>query len=104
MANQTQILNVSDEMKLNDNVQMKNVKEQEENMYSSSSDTTEELCSSSTTDACGDGCWTTTERYVEILEFTHFTEVWTFNEVGVNHKEKVQVRKVEVSVVLDLDT
>ena len=53
MANQTQILNVSDEMKLNDNVQMKNVKEQEENMYSSSSDTTEELCSSSTTDACG---------------------------------------------------
>ena len=41
MANQTQILNVSDEMKLNDNVQMKNVKEQEENMYSSSSDTTE---------------------------------------------------------------
>ena len=55
MANQTQILNVSDEMKLNDNVQMKNVKEQEENMYSSSSDTTEELCSSSTTDACGDG-------------------------------------------------
>ena len=51
MANQTQILNVSDEMKLNDNVQMKNVKEQEENMQSSSSDTTEELCSSSTTDA-----------------------------------------------------
>lgn len=51
MANQTQILNVSDEMKLNDNVQMKNVKEQEGNMYSSSSDTTEELCSSSTTDA-----------------------------------------------------
>ena len=54
--------------------------------------------------ACGDSGWTTTERYVEILEFTHFTEFWTFNEVGVNHKEKVQVRKVEVSVVLDLDT
>ena len=50
MANQTQILNVSDEMKFDDNVQTKNVKEQEENMYSSSSDTTEELCSSSTTD------------------------------------------------------
>ena len=53
MANQTQILNVSDEMKFDDNVQTKNVKEQEENMYSSSSDTTEELCSSSTTDTCG---------------------------------------------------
>ena len=56
MANQTQILNVSDEMKLNDNVQTDNVKEQEENMYSSSSDTTEELCSFRATDTCGDGC------------------------------------------------
>lgn len=54
MANQTQILNVSDEMKFDDNVQTKNVKEQEENMYSSSSDTTEELCSSSTNGTCGD--------------------------------------------------
>ncbi|MFQ9186174.1 MAG: hypothetical protein ACLR3N_04935 [Agathobacter rectalis] len=52
MANQTELLNVSDEMKLNDNVQTDNVKEQEENMYSSSSDTTEELCSSSVPDAC----------------------------------------------------
>ena len=34
----------------------------------------------------------------------HFTEFWTFHEVGVNDKEKVQVRKVEVSVVLDPDT
>ena len=50
-------------------------------------------------------CGRTTQKgYVEILEFTHFTEFWIFNEVGVNHKEKVQVRKVEVSVVLDLDT
>ncbi|WP_443599421.1 hypothetical protein [Agathobacter sp.] len=56
MANQTELLNVSDEMKLNDNVQMKDVKEQEENMYSSSSDTTEELCSSSTTDAYRNCC------------------------------------------------
>ena len=48
MANQTQILNLSDVMKFDDNVQTKNVKEQEENMYSSSSDTTEEFCSSST--------------------------------------------------------
>ena len=56
MANQTELLNVSDEMKYNDNVQMDNVKEQEENMYSFSSDTTEELCSSLATDACGNGC------------------------------------------------
>ena len=56
MANQTQILNVSDEMKFDDNVQTDNVKEQEENMYSSSSDTTEELYSSSAPDTCGVGC------------------------------------------------
>lgn len=55
MANQTELLNVSDEMKFDDNVQMKDVKEQEENMYSSSSDTAEELYSSSLTDTCGDG-------------------------------------------------
>lgn len=54
MANQTQILNVSDEMKFDDNVQTDNVKEQEENMYSSSSDTTEELCSFRATDTCGE--------------------------------------------------
>lgn len=53
MANQTQILNVSDEMKFDDNVQTDNVKEQEENMYSSSSDTTEELYSSSAPDTRG---------------------------------------------------
>ena len=42
------------------------------------------------------------QKYVEILEFTHFTEFWTFREVGVNHKEKVQVRNVEVSVVFEI--
>ena len=58
MANQTELLNVSDEMKYNDNVQMDNVKQQEENMYSFSSDTTEELCSSQATDACRGGSFT----------------------------------------------
>lgn len=66
MANQTELLNVSDEMKLNDNVQMKDVKEQEENMYSSSSDTTEELCSSSTTDTCRNGCFDVKSTEVKV--------------------------------------
>ena len=64
MANQTQILNVSDEMKFDDNVQTDNVKEQEENMYSSSSDTTEELCSSSTNGTCGDGLFAVKKREI----------------------------------------
>lgn len=53
MANQTLLFDVSDEMKLNDNVQPNDVKEQEENLYSSSLDTTEELCYSSEPDTCG---------------------------------------------------
>ena len=75
-----------------------------ENNCSFTEDEVDIMCSEDGDDACGDSGWTTTQKYVEILEFTHFTEFWTFNEVGVNHKEKVQVRKLEVSVVLDLDT
>lgn len=67
MANQTQILNVRDEMKFDDNVQTDNVKEQEENVYSSSSDTTEELCSYSTTDACGE-CSIDVKGEIETME------------------------------------
>ena len=74
------------------------------NMCSFEEHEAENVCSNKDAVACGDGGRTTTQKYVEILEFTHFTEFWTFNEIGVNHKEKVQVRKVEVSVVLDLDT
>lgn len=104
MADQTLPLNVSYEMKADDERQNCVGMENDEELCSSSSDSAEELYSSSTTDACGDCGRTTTQKYVEILEFTHFTEFWTFNEVGINHKEKVQVRKVEVSVVLDLNT
>ena len=102
MANQTQILNVSDEMKLNDNVQTKNVKEQEENMYSSSSDTTEELCSSSTTDTCGDYCVDTKEKLVEILYFRHFAKHFTFTSEGKNSRNKHLKNYFDVSVVIDI--
>lgn len=46
----------------------------------------------------------TKERYLEILEFTHFVEFFSFNKLGENHKEKVLVRKVTVVVALDLGT
>lgn len=54
MADQTLILNVSDEMKLDDERQNCVGMESGEKLCSSSSDTTEELYSSSTTDTCGD--------------------------------------------------
>ena len=51
---------------------------------------------------CGDGGVATKKGYVEILEFTHFVEFFSFNYVGDNHKEKELVRKVTVVVALDL--
>ena len=53
MANQTLPLNVSDEMKSDDERQNCVGMESDEGLCSSSSDTTEELYSSSTTDTCG---------------------------------------------------
>lgn len=52
MANQTELLNVSDEMKLNDKKQIIEGKEHGEELCSSSSDTTEELYSLSAPDIC----------------------------------------------------
>ena len=54
--------------------------------------------------ACGDCGGTTKERYLEILEFTHFVEFFSFNKIGENHKEKLLVQEVTVVVALDLDT
>ena len=102
MANQTQILNVSDEMKFDDNVQTKNVKEQEENMYSSSSDTTEELYSSSAPDTCGDGMLSTSGEFVEVLCFRHFARYMSFAPTGKQGRKKQIMDGIEVSVVLHL--
>ena len=52
--------------------------------------------------ACGDCGVATKEEYVEILEFTHFVEFFSFNRIAENHKEKELVRKVTVVVALDL--
>mgnify|MGYP000205258944 CR=1 FL=1 len=53
---------------------------------------------------CGDCGETTKERYLEILEFTHFVDFFSFNRLEENHKEKVLVNKVTVVVALDLGT
>lgn len=54
--------------------------------------------------ACGDCGKTTKETYLEILEFTHFVDFFSFNRLEENHKEKVLVNKVTVVVALDLGT
>ena len=53
---------------------------------------------------CGDCGVATKEKYVEILEFTHFVEFFSFRKIGENHKEKSLVKKVTVVVALDLGT
>ena len=50
---------------------------------------------------CGDCGRTTQKGYVEILEFTHFAEFFSFNRIAENHKEKELVRNVTVVVALD---
>lgn len=55
MADQTLPLNVSDEMKSDDERQNCVGMESDKEVCSFSSDDAEELCSSSTIDACGDG-------------------------------------------------
>ena len=53
---------------------------------------------------CRDCGVATKEKYVEILEFTHFVEFFSFRKIGENHKEKSLVKKVTVVVALDLGT
>ena len=63
---------------------------------------TEKICLFLKNDTCG-GCGVDTkERYLEILEFTHFVTFFSFNKIGENHKEKILVKKVTVVVALDL--
>ena len=66
MANQTLPLNVSDEMKLDDERQHCVGMESGEELCSSSSDTTEELYSSSEPDTCGDGCFDVKEKWLNV--------------------------------------
>ena len=79
-------------------------KDESEKMCSSKIGEAGEMCSPADTDTCGDCGGTTKERYLEILEFTHFVEFFSFNKIGENHKEKLLVQEVTVVVALDLDT
>ena len=54
MANQTELLNVSDGMRLNEKGQIIERQEHDEELCFSSSDTTDELYSSSAPDTCGE--------------------------------------------------
>lgn len=71
-------------------------------MCSFSGHEAEDMCFNCGDHTCGDCGVATKKGYVEILEFTHFVEFFSFNKIGENHKEKELVRKVTVVVALDL--
>ena len=102
MADQTLILNVSDEMKLDDERQSFEGLECGEGLCSSSSDTTEELYSSSAPDTCGDGMLSTSGEFVEVLCFRHFARYMSFAPTGKQGRKKQIMDGIEVSVVLHL--
>ena len=102
MANQTELLNVSDEMKLDDERQSFEGLECGEGLCSSSSDTTEELYSSSAPDTCGELCVAMQSRYLEILDFTQFFDHFVFTPNAENVLEKELKREISVSVGIEL--
>lgn len=51
---------------------------------------------------CGDDSSTTSERYVKILDFRHFSRFWAFLEREEKGHKKVIMDGVNVSVVFDM--
>lgn len=102
MADQTLPLNVSYEMKADDERQNCVGMENDEELCSSSSDSAEELYSSSTTDACGELCVAMQSRYLEILDFTQFFDHFVFTPNAENVLEKELKKEIPVSVGIEL--
>lgn len=90
MADQTLPLNVSCEMKADD---------ERQNCVGMESD--EELCSSSASDAYRDNSCTTSDRFVRILNFRHFERFFRFDQSDRKTYKKAISDGVNVSVVLD---
>ena len=101
MADQTLPLNVSYEMKADDERQNCVGMESDEELCSSSSDSAEELYSSSTTDAYRDNSCTTSDKFVRILDFRHFERFFRFDQSDRKTYKKAISDGVNVSVVLD---
>ena len=102
MANQTELLNVSNEMKLDNDKQNLCEELSAGELCSSSLDTTEELYSSSATDACGELCVAMSHRFLEIFDFTQFFDYFVFTPNSENVLEKELKREIPVSVGIEL--
>ena len=84
---------------------MSNLEELEvKNVCSLSCDAPTNMCSLLGDHTCGDGCKTTQERYLKILDFRHFESFFRFDKDGSNRRKKTLSNGVDVSVVLDVVT
>ena len=73
-----------------------------EKMCSCESDVVDETCSSESYDACGDCGVATKKGYVEILEFTHFFEHFTFDKTDWSERGKHRKKYVRVVGAVEL--
>lgn len=58
----------------------------------------------STGASCGDGCVTAKGELVEVLEFTHFYEHFTFEKTDWSERGKHLKKYIRVIVAVELDT
>ena len=75
-----------------------------EKMCSSDGNVVGEMCSPADADTCGDCGVAAKEKYIEILEFTHFVRFFNFHTLDINSKEKRLVDRITVVVALDIVT
>ena len=65
-------------------------------------DDIENMCSNKEHDTCGMRDTAPTDRYVKLLDFTHFSRHMVFSKSERKDKKKAILNGVNVSVVLDL--
>lgn len=72
-----------------------------EKMCSSDGNVVGEMCSPADADTCGDGCCTTSNRYVKLFDFRHFDRFFGFDQSDRKTYKKANSDGVNVSIVLD---
>ena len=73
-----------------------------QNLCSCENDGASNMCSSENDDTCGMRDTAPTDRYVKLLDFTHFSRHMVFSKSERKDKKKAILNGVNVSVVLDL--
>lgn len=73
-------------------------------MCSFSGHEVEDMCFNSGDDACRDYSVAHSHQLLEILEFQHFFEHFTFDKTEWSDRGKVPKKYITVTVVLDIDT